>query len=164
MVYAGAGQKTEIKKRRRCPPGKLSSAAPEEVLQVSHLLDLTSTFFKRWLPEDVQACHSEEAFWNGYAFCRNCRILLAFSLGFFTFSIGIRRVDQSFTAAQRSVVVLTPSFLPGYPFARLCCSRWVLFCLGAAVTRGYPVCVGRWRDMWRRGHGSRNGFGQVDLA
>src|SRR6266702_1186229 len=158
-----AKKKTKQKttKRCRCPSGKQCSATPEEVLQISHLLNLTSTFFKRWFPEDVQACRSEETFWNGYAFCRNCRILLAFSLGLFTFRTGIRRVDRYFAAAAQRSVVLAPSFLPSYPFARLC-SKWAIPCLRAAS--GFPVCVSWWRDVWRRGHGSRNGFEEVDFA
>jgi hypothetical protein len=55
-------------------------STPEEVPHVSYLLHLTLTFFKGQLPKDVQACHSEEAFWNRDTFSRNCRILLAFSL------------------------------------------------------------------------------------
>lgn len=122
----------------------------EEVPHMSHLLHFTLPFFKRWLPKYVQACHSEEALWNGHTFSRNCRIFLAFSLRLVTARIRIRG-DMHFTG-----VILALSFLPSSLLTQLCDGRWQT---GGRITwlgvlGNYPVCVvGRWSDMGRQWNG-----------
>lgn len=118
-------------KRSQCPSGKLSRTTPEEVPHVPHLFDLTSTFFKGWLPEDVQACQSKKTFRNGDTFGRDdCRVLLAFSLGLVTHRDGMRSVDWCFTGAERSFV-LALSFLPGHGAGEGSLTGGCIACIGA---------------------------------